>query len=252
MYGPSDPRGVSLDRVHLSVSPVMPSRIRCTAALALLLAPPAVATPPAALYARLCAPCHGAEGRGDGPGAYLLVVPPRDFHAAQYRLVSTHERVPTDDDLLAAITRGLAGTPMPSWATLPEADRRALVGFVKAFADRPWPETTTVVPVPPEPADSRTNRARAEELYREACASCHGPAGHGDGRTDLVDDAGHPIRPRDFTLGGFKGDSSPAGLYRRIVVGMPGTPMAANDWAIGDDAWYLVRYVEVLAGRGEE
>jgi hypothetical protein len=51
-------------------------------------------------------------------------------------------------------------------------------------------------------------------------------------------------------VGVFKGDSSPEGLYRRIVLGIPGTPMPANDWAYGDDAWYLVRHVLSLRRPG--
>jgi cytochrome c oxidase cbb3-type subunit I/II len=207
------------------------------------------------LYREQCILCHGEDGRGDGDAAYLLVSPPRDFRARRFRFVSTWERVATDDDLLRTITYGLPGTQMPSHTALPELDRRALVDVVKAFAEEPWsvaPERAPgadgtpgsgVVVVPGEPPDARTNHARGEELFREACATCHGATGQGDGRTDLVTDEGYRIRPRDFTRGIFKGDASPAGLYRRIVVGIPGTPMPSNDWAYGDDAWYLVYYV---------
>ena len=214
-----------------------------------------------ALYRERCILCHGATGAGDGEAAYLMLRPPRDFRTARYRFVSTWEHVPTDDDLLRTITRGLPGSQMPSFAALPEADRRALVEAVKAFAERPWTVSASrqpgadgtpgsgVIVVPPEPADARTNRERAEYLFREACAPCHGATGRGDGRTDLVDADGRPIRPRDFTRGVFKGDPSPEGLYRRVVAGVPGTPMPANEWAYGDDAWYLVRWVLSLGPR---
>lgn len=208
-----------------------------------------------AVYRERCILCHGEDGDGEGEAAYLLVAPPRDFRAGRFRFVSTWERVATDDDLLRTITSGLPGTQMPSHTALVERDRRALVAVVKSFAAEPWtvePDRppgadgrpgSGVVVVPPEPADARTNHARGEELFREACATCHGAAGHGDGRTDLVTAEGHRIRPRDFTRGVFKGDPSPTGLYRRIVVGIPGTPMPSNEWAYGDDAWYLVYYV---------
>ena len=90
-----------------------------------------------ALYVRQCAACHGVEGRGDGQAAYLLFPKPRDLRAAHFRLVSTWERLPTDDDLFRTISRGIPGSAMPSWGHLPEADRWALVRYVKSLAERP-------------------------------------------------------------------------------------------------------------------
>ncbi|MEK7726768.1 MAG: c-type cytochrome, partial [candidate division KSB1 bacterium] len=49
------------------------------------------------IYAQQCAPCHGVDGKGEGEAAYLLYPKPRDFTAAQYRIVSTWERFPTDE-----------------------------------------------------------------------------------------------------------------------------------------------------------
>ena len=233
------------------------------AILTLSLAAPARAADPAtdaaalergrALFAKQCASCHGAEGRGDGPAAYLLHPKPRDLVAARYRIVSTWEGVPTDDDLFRTISRGMPGSAMPSWRHLPETDRRALVDFVKSLAEKPLVVAPGEVPgagvvvVPPEPADSTTNLARAHELYEGACASCHGATGKGDVDQAFFDSEGRPTHPRDHTSGIFKGDPAPDQLYRRIILGMPGTPMAANDWAYGDDAWYLVRHVLALS-----
>ena len=59
------------------------------------------------LYEAQCAACHGIGGHGDGEAAYLLYPKPRDFVAAQYRLVSTWERVPTDEDLFRTVSRGI-------------------------------------------------------------------------------------------------------------------------------------------------
>lgn len=211
------------------------------------------------VFQQQCAPCHGVEGRGDGEAAYLLSPKPRNFRAAQYRFVSTWEKVPTDDDLFQVISRGIPGSAMPSWGHLPEADRRALVAYIKSLAETPWTIAPTkpadasggggtgVIAVPPEPPDSMTNRARAEELFQGACASCHGATGKGDGRTDLVDAEGRPTRARDLTTGVFKGSRAPEAIYRRIMTGLPGTPMPANDWAYGNDGWYLVRYILSLS-----
>ena len=57
---------------------------------------------------------------------------------------------------------------------------------------------------------------------------------------------GQLVRPRDLTAAVFKAGDSPEALDRRVIVGIPGTPMPANSWAYGDDAWYLVYYVRSL------
>ncbi len=85
------------------------------------------------IYAQQCAACHGIEGRGDGEAAYLLYPKPRDFVAARYRLVSTWDRVPTDQDLFDTISRGMPGSAMPSWEHLP-ADQRWGLGVLHQIA----------------------------------------------------------------------------------------------------------------------
>jgi len=211
------------------------------------------------VYNRQCAACHGARGRGDGEAAYLLYPKPRDFVAARYRLVSTWERVPTDQDLFNTITRGMPGSAMPSWAHLPEKQRWALVYYVKSLAEKPitvkaqkkpGPDGDVgegVIDVPPEPPYNAAAKARAKQLFRDACASCHGWTGKGDGVTKQVDEEGFPTRPRNLTAGVFKGSPDPDELYRRIVAGIPGSPMPMSDWAHGDDAWHLVHYVRSLS-----
>jgi mono/diheme cytochrome c family protein len=207
------------------------------------------------VYDAQCAACHGPTGKGDGEAAYLLYPKPRDFVAAQYRLVSTWERVPTDQDLFLTISRGMPGSAMPSWGHLSEEARWGLVHYVKAFAEKPLvvaPITapggegqagTGIIQVPPAPAFTPEARALALERFADACASCHGPTGKGDGAEEQKDDLGYAIRPRDLTTGVFKGSPDPAALYRRIVAGLPGTPMPMSDWAHGSDAWHLANLI---------
>jgi mono/diheme cytochrome c family protein len=237
---------------------VIPLSLIVAAALAQA-APPA-ATP--ALLARgkqlydvQCAACHGAGGGGDGEAAYLLYPKPRDFTAGSYRLVSTWERRPTDDDLFQTISRGMPGSAMPSWGHLSEEDRWGLVHYIKTFAATAWTippaadppgEGQTgrgVIRVPPAPPFTAEARALALERYADACASCHGKTGKGDGAEDQKDDLGYATRPRDLTVGVFKGSPDPEQLYRRIVAGIPGTPMPMSDWAYGADAWHLVNLI---------
>jgi mono/diheme cytochrome c family protein len=207
------------------------------------------------VYEKQCAACHGADGRGEGDAGYLLYPKPRDFVGARYALVSTWDRVPTDEDLYRTISRGMPGSAMPSWGHLSEEERWGLVHYVKSFAEKPLvvkpaadPKSeaevgTGVIRVPPEPPFTPEARARALERYADACASCHGKTGKGDGTEQQKDDKGYPTRPRDLTLGVYKGSPEPAQVYRRIVAGMPGTPMPMSDWSFGEDAWHLVHLV---------
>ncbi len=205
------------------------------------------------VYVAECASCHGLEGRGDGDAAYLLNPKPRDFVMAEYRLVSTWDGLPTDEDLLDAIDRGMPGSAMPGWGHLSEATRMALLSYIKSFSgslleieydsQSGQDEETGPIMLPPEPAYTSEARARAVSLFDSACAGCHGATGRGDGTQAQINNRGYPTRPRDLTRGIFKGRSSPESVYRRIVAGMPGTPMPMNDWSHGDDAWHLVHYV---------
>lgn len=207
------------------------------------------------LYEKHCAACHGAGGRGDGEAAYLLYPKPRDLVAAQYRLVSTWERVPTDEDLFRTISRGMPGSAMPSWGHLTEEERWGLVHYVKSLAARPLVVRPAADPkaegqagaglirVPPPPPFTAEARKLALERYADACASCHGETGKGDGADDQKDDLGYPTRPRDLTVGVFKGDPDSVQLYRRIVAGLPGTPMPMSDWAYSTEAWHLVNLI---------
>ena len=211
------------------------------------------------IYGQQCAACHGVGGRGDGEAAYLLYPKPRDFVAARYRLVSTWDRVPTDQDLFDTISRGMPGSAMPSWEHLTTEQRWGLVYYIKSLAEKPLEIRARKMPaadgsggegiieVPKAPSFDAAARARALELYKDACASCHGATARGDGAQEQKDDEGFPTRPRDLTAGIFKGSPDPIALYRHIVAGIPGSPMPMSDWAYGADAWHLVNYVLSLS-----
>lgn len=212
-----------------------------------------------ATYQQHCVACHGPNGDGKGDAAYLLFPRPRDFTTGNHRLVSTWEGVPTDEDLFRTISRGMPGSAMPSWAHLPERTRWALVHYVKTFSKRPFAigapaepasvgsSGAGVIQVPPEPPYTVEAEARARELFTKGCAPCHGASGRGDGQQRQVDSDGFPTRPRDLTSGVFRGEPEPAAVYRRIVAGLPGSPMPQSGYLHGEDAWHLTHFVRSLS-----
>ena len=210
-------------------------------------------------YERHCEACHGVDGDGAGEAAYLLYPKPRDFTSGSYRLVSTWEGLPTDEDLFTTISRGMPGSAMPSWGHLPEKTRWGLVHYLKSLSRHPMeipepegPATDLgdgkgVIQVPPEPADSPEGHQRAAELFARGCAPCHGATGRGDGRQVQIDSKGRPTRPRDLTAGIYKGLPEPEEVYKHLVAGLPGSPMPSSSYLYGEDAWHLTRYVLSLS-----
>lgn len=76
------------------------------------------------LYAGNCAVCHGTTGLGDGERSPALVPPPRSFHEIDVMSDLTPARA------YSALTDGVEGTAMPSFALLPSADRWSLAFYV--------------------------------------------------------------------------------------------------------------------------
>jgi mono/diheme cytochrome c family protein len=56
-----------------------------------------------------CFTCHGPKGDGEGPRAYFITPPPRDF------LLETSRQRLNRPVLFEAITNGRLGTNMPAW-----------------------------------------------------------------------------------------------------------------------------------------
>ena len=133
-----------------------------------------------------------------------------------------------------------------------------------------------------EPGALAASIAEGRELYlgkRAQCTRCHGIHGDGKGEeTELYDDWNkrkkgetpeqteklalrfklpiEQLRPRDFRLGQFHGGSRPDDLYRRVYIGIKGTPMPASGPSPGapgslaaEEIWHVVHYVRSLSQR---
>lgn len=130
--------------------------------------PQNVAAPPpppgAALYARTCAVCHGADGEGYKADRAPALNNP-DYLASA-----------SDAFLRAAIADGRAGTSMSAWGALHGGplsgdDADALVAYIRAW------ESGEKADLDERPVSG--SAARGVERYAADCAKCHGARGVG-------------------------------------------------------------------------
>lgn len=231
------------------------------------------------LFAQHCAACHGATGRGDGSAAYLLSPAPRDFGSTRFRIVSTKNGVPTEDDLVSVLQHGMPGSAMPAWEWLTPGEQRALAVVVRELAiagriadlvrnaeveeeelssDEALEIATRAmtpgetVTIPPETEVSAADLLEGRRLYMATCAACHADDGTGRGVDHLLNEDGTPATPRDFTAGLFKGGSTHADIVRRLTIGLPGSPMPATAFDEPRQSALLSAYVRSLVKPGTE
>ena len=74
-----------------------------------------------------CATCHGTGGDGKGPAGMYLTPPPRHFGVDPFKQGDSVEAI------FGTLQTGIAGTPMVSFAHLPEDDRWAIAWYVAHF-----------------------------------------------------------------------------------------------------------------------
>lgn len=89
---------------------------------------------------------------------------------------------------------------------------------------------------------------RGALLYQQLCASCHGPAGRGDG--PLTEGLDPP--PTNFHDRARAVQRSLYGLYNTITLGVDGTAMASFAHLPDAERWTLAFYVGSLAATDEE
>ena len=217
-----------------------------------------------------CRECHGEAGDGLGKFSYTTGERPRSFQSGRFKLATTENAIPSDDDLEETIRRGMPGTGMSAWGQVPDAEIAAMARYTRSFsldaikeeldrrvaagelsatdADAEYARRTTPGPpiaIPPEPPFDEERRARGERLYLEACASCHGPNGRRLRNDPMPDFEGNHTLPTNITGGIFKGGNSSSDIYSRLYLGMDGTAMPGyRDAYSRDEIWDLVHTVE--------
>lgn len=236
-----------------------------------------------ALYERHCSVCHGAEGRGDGEAAYLLHPAPRNFASGRFRLISTQNGVPSQNDLIETIRRGMPGSAMPAWEWLAEEDLWNIAQYVNHLAIEGqisdmlrWAEeedeelsaaearelvVERMIPGAPievgsAAPDDPVSLHEGRRLFVAMCATCHGESGTGDSAVNLSgelrNEDGTPNSARDFTIGILKGGATHADIVRRMVGGLPGSPMPATSFESPEQAALLSAYVRSLIKPGAQ
>jgi DMSO reductase family type II enzyme heme b subunit len=238
-------------------------RSRAAAIIGVTIASVTVAIAPAAaqggdaaagkvMYDRRCALCHGATGDGKGAAAELLLPRPRDFTSGTYKVRTTANKVPTDQDIFRVIAEGMPGTSMPPWQVLPERDRWNLVAHLKTFAAERFKEPPKKLELPKEVGSSAESIKRGKEMFEAIeCHKCHGAEGRADGpsRAELKDDWGTPIAPANLTKRWtFRGGAGRTDIATRIANGMLGTPMPSFIDSVEkpEDIWHLTNYILTL------
>lgn len=209
------------------------------------------------LYNANCRICHGAKGKGNGAAGRYLNPPPRDFTRGVYKFRSTQTGVvPTEQDLFDTLTRGLPGTSMWSWRSMPVDEIWQLVMLVKSFSPKfqsdPATEVLAIPPAPPSTPDAIVRGKKVWDAMQ--CATCHGDDGRGWGPAAKTskDDQGRPSYPFNLTrAANYRIGAAPADQYRTLFTGLDGTAMPSYSGAMSEDeAWDLVHFVRSLAVDG--
>jgi cytochrome c oxidase cbb3-type subunit 3 len=155
------------------------------------------------LYARNCAGCHGANGKG---GAAIGLADPVYLAIA-------------DDTMIRRVTAdGVPGTAMPGFAQhsggmLTDDQINVIVGGIRSRWAKP--DALRGADPPPYRALNPGDPQRGASVYKTYCSSCHGADGRGGRASSIVD-------------GSYLRLVSDQNLRTTVIIGRP--ELGAPDW----------------------
>jgi mono/diheme cytochrome c family protein len=211
------------------------------------------------LYLKNCVQCHGEKGDGEGYATPHLLPRPRDFTTGKFKIRTTpNGALPTHQDLVTIIRRGMPYTSMPGWPDLTEQDVSNLAYYIKTFSPSFADPASAAQPVelPSAPSASNESVDLGKKLYVETgCVKCHGMLGRADGPSapTLVDELNHPIRAADLSQPWtFRGGSSREDIFRTMSTGFNGTPMPSfADSLSVEQRWAITDFIVSLSPSSE-
>lgn len=181
-----------------------------------------------------CAPCHGADGRGNGPTASALTTRPSDLTSLARRNDGAFPR----DRVLALVKGGVArpvpahgSSEMPVWGpifrALDPSDARVArrVDNIVAYVESLQAPSTGV-------------KDTGSQLFRTYCASCHGTTARGNGP---LAESLRQAPPDLTTYTARNGGVFPSERLRRIVDGRDVATHGDREMPVWGDAFKATR-----------
>lgn len=160
----------------------------------------------AALYAKHCAVCHGASGKG-GVGVPLSL--PSFINSV------------SDEYLKTTIRLGRPGRVMPAFKQLSNRDINAIVGYMRSWSNKAA-ASYDAKPV-------KGDKVHGQQLFSKHCVQCHGENAKGGKGTGVTFSRKRdlPIIAPALNNSGFLAAATDNMIKDTIMFGREGTPMTS-------------------------